>query len=291
MFSNYIVYIHTNQINNKKYVGITRRTVNERWGLMGQGYAQQPKFYNAIQKYGWENFTHEIIATNLNEMEALELESYYIQYYNTIENGYNILLHGINSYNRTKPVYCITTKKYYASIKEAALDNDCLPTQIIENCKGHRGPVKNNQWVYWDKEKNKPNEIIPFIPKDPQNKVAIYCIELDCVFESIREACRRLNLDRSGLQKALSGKRNGIGGYHFVYNDEREKIPKIMAKRTGRFQKVICQETKEIFSSLQAAAEFCNRTPQSIMKNCQGKNKTCAGYHFSYYQGDIEEDV
>lgn len=56
----YCVYIHTNKINNKKYVGQTCRDPIKRWGNDGSGYLkvnkkgkyQQPKFAFAIQKYG-----------------------------------------------------------------------------------------------------------------------------------------------------------------------------------------------------------------------------------------------
>lgn len=48
MNKEYIVYVHTNMINNKSYVGITCRNPYLRWGKEGNGYKGQPKFYNAI---------------------------------------------------------------------------------------------------------------------------------------------------------------------------------------------------------------------------------------------------
>ena len=62
------VYTHTNNINGKKYVGITCNKPERRW-RNGKGYILQ-QFYNAIQKYGWDNFTHEILFNNLTEKEA-----------------------------------------------------------------------------------------------------------------------------------------------------------------------------------------------------------------------------
>lgn len=48
----FFVYVHTNKINNKKYVGITSKERPElRWGKNGYGYANSV-FYNAIVKYG-----------------------------------------------------------------------------------------------------------------------------------------------------------------------------------------------------------------------------------------------
>ena len=60
----FIVFIKHTSPKGKSYIGITKNT-NKRFGTNGNGYKNQPKFWNAIQKYGWENFTHEIIEDNL----------------------------------------------------------------------------------------------------------------------------------------------------------------------------------------------------------------------------------
>ena len=62
----YTIYKHTNIINNKSYIGQTCQDVKKRWGN-GLGYKTCPIFYQAILKYGWDNFTHEILEENLTE--------------------------------------------------------------------------------------------------------------------------------------------------------------------------------------------------------------------------------
>ena len=287
--NNYIVYIHTNKYNNKKYIGITCRDPKIRWGLNGNGYSSQDKFFNAIKKYGWDNFSHDIVAKNLKEQEAKELETYYIDLYDTINNGYNILREGIDSYPRLKPVFCITTNTKYNSIKDAAIANNCLPTQIIENCKGKRGPVKGLQWVYWNEESNQPNEITPFVPKEKPNAQSIYCIELKKFFPSIGSAISELSIDKRSLQRVLNGERNGVNNLHFVKATELNKILEVAKKDIGKQTRVYCYETNEIFSSVQDAAAFAKKSPQTVMKNCQKKLNQCGDYHFDYVKNLSDE--
>ena len=69
----YIVYMHTSP-NNKRYIGITSHTnPKHRWKGV-YGYHKNDYFYRSIQKYGWDNFKHEIIASNLSKEEACKME-------------------------------------------------------------------------------------------------------------------------------------------------------------------------------------------------------------------------
>ncbi len=84
------IYKHTSP-TGKCYMG---QTVNIKNRWKPSAYRQCKKFYNAIKKYGWENFTHEIIYTCSTPQEANEKEAYYIEKYDSVNNGYNLLVGG-----------------------------------------------------------------------------------------------------------------------------------------------------------------------------------------------------
>lgn len=75
----YVVYKVTNTVNGKFYIGITNN-IKTRWSGNGTQYRTRGgnltsrPFWNAIQKYGWENFEKEILISNLSMEEAFEKE-------------------------------------------------------------------------------------------------------------------------------------------------------------------------------------------------------------------------
>lgn len=83
----YCVYKHTSP-SGKVYIGQTiQRNLNERW-RGGNGYPNTI-FEKAIIKYGWDNITHEIIASCLTKEEANIIEIELIAYYKNIRMSYN----------------------------------------------------------------------------------------------------------------------------------------------------------------------------------------------------------
>ena len=85
----FYVYIHTCP-NGKKYVGLTTTDPKERWGLNGAKYKSNKHFYRAIQKYDWNNISHQVFEVDTLK-EMYYLEKYLIAYYqtNNPDFGYN----------------------------------------------------------------------------------------------------------------------------------------------------------------------------------------------------------
>jgi group I intron endonuclease len=90
----YTVYIHINKINGKKYIGITRCNPEKRW-KNGNGYNKNDYFRRSIEKYGWDNYEHEILFSRLTKSDARKKEASLIGEFQTFNKkyGYN-LTHG-----------------------------------------------------------------------------------------------------------------------------------------------------------------------------------------------------
>jgi len=122
-----IVYLVTNIINNKQYVGYTTKTLEER--KKTHLYKSNSKtsshyfylFKKALRKYGVENFKWEIIFQCNSLTECQEKEKYFIKKYNTISpNGYNLTEGGnggIQS-DETKEKISKSVKNYWENNKE-----------------------------------------------------------------------------------------------------------------------------------------------------------------------------
>ena len=102
MTTNCVIYLVTNLINGKKYVGQTQNTFYKRYNSRGKGverikycYETDGKgnshLYNSICKYGTENFKVEIIHIAKNKEELNYFESFYERYYQVRNpmKGYN----------------------------------------------------------------------------------------------------------------------------------------------------------------------------------------------------------
>ena len=50
-----------------------------------------------------------------------------------------------------------------------------------------------------------------------RQKKKIYCVELDMIFNSLKEAAKYAGVDSSGITHAAKGEQNTCGGYHWEY--------------------------------------------------------------------------
>lgn len=94
------IYVIKNKCNDKVYVGQTIASVKERFlQHLKPSVAKKRgkyKLYNAINKYGKENFYIEVIEDNISQEKLNELEIFYIEKFNSFLDGYNSTVGGDN---------------------------------------------------------------------------------------------------------------------------------------------------------------------------------------------------
>lgn len=98
----YIIYDHISP-TGKHYIGQTCCELKKRFGKAGNRYLaktkngyKQPAFASAIIKYGWDNFQHNILFSNLSELEANMVEEDLVYYYRKQGLSYNTSPGGSN---------------------------------------------------------------------------------------------------------------------------------------------------------------------------------------------------
>jgi len=96
-----LVYIATNKINNKKYIGYTTKSLKSRIkSHVKNAYNKSSKHYyyyfqRAIRKYSIDNFEWAVLCLCSSKLECNEKEIEFIKIYNTVApNGYNLTYGG-----------------------------------------------------------------------------------------------------------------------------------------------------------------------------------------------------
>ena len=211
----YTVYQHKNKINGKVYIGITSQKPEQRWGSQGCNYKSSPHFYSAIQKYGWDNFEHNILFTDLTKEQACLKEQELIKEYNSTnrEFGYNSTSGGdiftMNEETKQKMSQAMIRNQNglghpCSEEKKEKISNAQKGRKFTEEHKQKLSEAAKNRHVPCSEEKKQ-------ILKEKSHKKSVYCEELDKIFESVQECSRQLGIPATSISKLCNGRGKKIG--------------------------------------------------------------------------------
>lgn len=259
---NYCVYKHTlsksfsGKDNDMVYIGITcKKNVKQRW-LNGRGYDSNIHFSRAIQKYGWDNFSHEVLFTGLSKEEAERKEIELISYYDSTNplKGYNRDLGG-NSVGK----HSESTKQIISQKNKGRVRSEEFRQRLSE---AHSGKPKSEEF-----RKN----------LSKAKSIPVLCIETGITYDSSYAASKELGIDNSTISKCCKGINKMAGGFHWMYADEysEEKANEILEKsKNNQHKQVLCVEVNKIFSTIMEASKIMGVTCSNISMCCSGKIKT-----------------
>ena len=196
-----VIYLRTNKINGKKYVGLTTdlKARQNRWNNLNLPYAGNV-INNAREKYGIESFGFEILK-ECEDNELNQWEIYYIKELNTkVPYGYNMTdggggKSGFTISNETKKKLSETHKGKTTWMKGKHHSEE-TKKKLSEAIKGKHINGKLSKPVL---QINKDtNEIITEFP-------------------SVGEVERQLGFYQSNISRCCKGKRKTCGGFKWQY--------------------------------------------------------------------------
>ena len=274
---NWKVYCHVFP-NGKKYVGITHRPVEQRWGKQGEGYKGQV-VYDAIQKYDWDNIEHKILKENLSQEQACFYERAYIKAWgsHTSVNGYNCTWggEGTSPYNE-EAIYKMWLKN--PSLDYVANVFDCNK-DTVRKILDRFGVPKTGRGS-----------------KVRMHKVNQYDLtgKYLATYESYKAAAKAVNGSDSSIRNCIKGRQKTANGYIWKdYNNDTNDLILVnrMSANRGTPAKRIEQYDLnwnyiQTFDSIAEAARSLDKPHGKavIIEACQeGRN-----YAYGYYWKILE---
>lgn len=282
------IYKVTNSINGKVYIGQTSRTIEIRWKEHLRDSSDKPssiyvsRLHNAIRKYGENAFLVECVEKCPDDCLD-EREQYWIEYYKSCVDGYNISRGG-----QGKPLF------RNADILDAWGEGLSVK-QISEKLSISKQTVA---------KRLKSNGVKVYEILSRGNKVGntlarrVVRISLDGasfkVYDSLTDASEENGITPAMICTVCSGERNSTGGYRWQYYDggklpERfEPLPKNKYPKLAVHQYALDGTYIRSFDSMSKAAKSVGKKSVStIRNNCNKRKGIGYGYIWRYEKYDI----
>ena len=240
---NWIVYLTTNLINSKIYIGVHKTENPDIFcGYIGDGInIFHPSSYNnpqtpfqcAVKKYGINNFKRNTIKIFDNEKDAYLLEALLVDSdFILRKDTYNVKLGEQGGSGMLKEVYQYDLNwnfiKKFSTIKDAA--KSINESDVTLTSKIFKKEAYNNYFWTFDEIKQIPTD---YIIKDKSVYMYNQLYEFERRFESIQKAAEFLEVRHSNISRAIYGKY--LIKNHYFSNEKLDKfIPKSETSIRGK---------------------------------------------------------
>lgn len=186
------MYKHTNRNNGKVYIGrCVWPNYPARW-KNGYGYRSAPALWPEIEKFGWDSFDHEILASDLTLDDANRIEQEMIERYrsNNPEHGYNVCTGGTGF-----------TGGHHSEETRRRISEKLMQYEITEEHRKHLSESKTGM-------------------KHPLAK-RVYQLTMEGKliksWDYMQQACDALGIRKENVSACCRGLRPSAGGYKWTY--------------------------------------------------------------------------
>lgn len=288
--ADYYVYKHTlpKEVSGKcidmVYIRITSQQPERRWAN-GLGYTYNSYFYRAIQKYGWDNFKHEILFSDLTLSQASQKEIELIHFYDSTNRskGYNFQTGGANGYHYSEDIiekikeshsgenngmygkkHSESSKKLMSDFKKKYFKNNIHPMKGKCHSEKTKYLISNAQKINYKKNGS------PLKGTHLSDET-------------------KIKLSESAKKRYKNPQNNPFYGKH--HSKETKTKLSIQAKERfkdptqnpnyGNRKRVVCLDTNEIFNSANDVCEKYGMKLPALYAACR-KGSLCKGLRFQY---------
>ena len=213
-FKYYIIYLLTNNINGKMYVG-QHGTDNLEDDYMGSGVAIR----EAIKEYGKKNFSKEILCYCVDRKDACQKEIEYIEKLDTTHNGYNITKGGeglLGYRQKTESIQrmVLSRKRFYQDHPEAK-------AKLGHPRYGEANPFFGHKLSKEHIALLTRTRIAAITGDNNPSAKRVVCVETGEVFGNAKAGARKMGNrnDPSQIIKVCRGRLKTAHGYHWEYKD------------------------------------------------------------------------
>lgn len=240
------IYITTNHVNGKKYIGQKNYDKRGNWKkYLGSGVI----LAKAIQKYGKENFSKEVVEECESKEQLDEREKYWIAYYDAVnsDNFYNIASGGDGGNTLS-------------------------------------GFTKE-QMIIHSKKQSKAKKGIINQGKDNSMAKQVICLNNMKIFDTTVEAAKYANTKDYMIQQCCANKQVKTAGndpitnerlqWEYYYKDKKYEFISFKKNWENIKTKVICEELNIVFDSIVDGANYIGKTPHTLWCHLHGYAKSC----------------
>ena len=256
------IYKITNLINNKIYIG---KSVNIEKRFQSHKRAKcNMAIHKAIQKYGINNFTFEILE-ECEEQQLDNREKYWINYFNSyLGEGYNAApggegaSHPVKISNYQLQMIINDLKNSNLSIKELSQKYNVSSTTIHSINNGRSRIINNIQYPIRNLENHPSKQELYKLLQKTQGDINSIANIYNVHYMTVREWCDKYDLPKTRKE------------YGYIDKQLYHSIPIIQYDKNGN----IINE----FDSIREAGRILNLNPKAISKALNSKSHHSQGY-------------